>query len=188
MDFGKKYGYTFEHEATYEKMCLVNNAVYIAKYRGGEWTATGTQFAVPYVFKKLFSKEPIEFKDLCETKEVKTAIYLDMNEKLPQGEHCYHFIGKVGNFCPIKPGSGGGELLRQAKDKAGNIKYDSVTGAKDYRWLEAEMVKTLEKEKDIDLTYYNKLVDNAVNDISKYGDFEAFASSDDEDECPFDVK
>ena len=49
------------------------------------------------------------------------------------------------------------------------------------------MVKTLEKEKDIDLTYYNKLVDNAVNDISKYGDFEAFASSDDEDECPFDV-
>ena len=32
MDFAKKYGYTFEHEATYEKMCLVNNAVYIAKY------------------------------------------------------------------------------------------------------------------------------------------------------------
>lgn len=24
MDFAKKYGYTFEHEATYEKMCLVN--------------------------------------------------------------------------------------------------------------------------------------------------------------------
>ena len=32
MDFAKKYGYTFEHEATYERMCLVNNAVYIAKY------------------------------------------------------------------------------------------------------------------------------------------------------------
>ena len=31
MDFGKKYGYEFEHEATYEKMCLVNDAVYIAK-------------------------------------------------------------------------------------------------------------------------------------------------------------
>ena len=30
MDFGKKYGYTFEHEATYERMCLVNDAVYIA--------------------------------------------------------------------------------------------------------------------------------------------------------------
>ena len=32
MEFGKKYGYEFEHEATYSKMCLVNNAVYIAKY------------------------------------------------------------------------------------------------------------------------------------------------------------
>ena len=30
MDFGKRYGYTFEHEATYERMCLVNDAVYIA--------------------------------------------------------------------------------------------------------------------------------------------------------------
>lgn len=37
---------------------------------GGEWTATGTQFQVPYVFKTLFSKEPIEFSDLCETKSV----------------------------------------------------------------------------------------------------------------------
>ena len=50
MDYGKEYGYTFEHEATYEKMCLVNDAVYIAKYKDGGWTATGTQFQVPYVF------------------------------------------------------------------------------------------------------------------------------------------
>ena len=32
MEYGKRYGYTFEHEATYDKMCLVNNAVYIARY------------------------------------------------------------------------------------------------------------------------------------------------------------
>ena len=30
MDYGKQYGYTFEHEATYDRMCLVNDAVYIA--------------------------------------------------------------------------------------------------------------------------------------------------------------
>ena len=30
-DFGKQYGYNFEHESTYAKMCLVNDAVYIAK-------------------------------------------------------------------------------------------------------------------------------------------------------------
>lgn len=180
MDFAKKYGYSFEHEATYEKMCLVNDAVYIAKYKDndGEWTATGKQFQIPYVFKKLFSKEPIEFNDMCETKEVKTALYLDMNESLPEGEHNYRFVGKVGLFCPIKPGFGGGELLREGKDKDGNIKYSSATGAKGYRWLEAEMVKTLEKEDAIDRSYYDKLVDDAVTAISEYGDFEWFISND----------
>lgn len=71
--FGKEYGYLFETEANFEKFCLVNDAVYVAKFKdgkhAGEWTATGTQFQVPYVFKKLFSKEPIEFKDMCETNQ-----------------------------------------------------------------------------------------------------------------------
>ena len=35
-EFAKDYGYVFEHEATYEKMCLVNNAVYISKYAWAE--------------------------------------------------------------------------------------------------------------------------------------------------------
>lgn len=93
-DFGHQYGYEFEHECVYERMCLVNDAVYIAKYddqgirnkgnkHAGEWTATGAQFQIPYVFKTLFSKEPIQFKDMCETKTVKSAIYLDFNEGLP---------------------------------------------------------------------------------------------------------
>lgn len=179
MEYGKKYGYTFEHEATYSKMCLVNNAVYIAKYddkgirnKGGkhanEWTATGKQFQVPYVFKKLFSKEPIVFSDLCEAKEVKTALYLDMNEKDPEN-HNYVFVGKVGNFCPIKPGCGGGLLVRQNGEK-----YDSATGAKGYRWLEAEMVKELGKEKDIDESYYVSLVDDARSALSEYCDVEQF--------------
>ena len=176
IDFAKKYDYIFEHEATYEKMCLVNNAVYIAKYDNGEWTATGKQFQVPYVFKKLFSKEDIAFEDLCETKEVKSALYLDMNENMPEGDHNRQFIGKIGSFCPIKPGCNGGVLVREAEDKEGNIKYDSATGADGYRWLEAEIVKEFGKEKDIDLAYYNKLVDGAVEAISEYGDFEWFVS------------
>lgn len=209
MDYGKMYGYNFEHEATYDRMCLVNNAVYIAKYKGGnhdgEWTATGTQFQIPYVFKSLFSKEPIEFEDMCETKSVKSALYLDLNENLPNGEHNYQFIGRVGLFCPIKPGCNGGELLREGKDKDGNIKYDSATGAKGYRWLESETVKALEKFDDIDKSYYNKLVDDAVETISAYGDFEWFVSEDpyvadlppwqaagepfeDDESTPFDVR
>ena len=180
MDYGKEFGYTFEHEATYDRMCLVNDAVYIARYKdgkhAGEWTATGTQFAVPYVFKKLFSREPIEFEDMCETKAVSTALYLDMNESLSEDEHDYRFIGKVSNFCPIKPGCGGGELLREGKDKDGNTKYSAATGSKGYRWLESEIVRELGQMDDIDRSYYDKLVDDAVATISQYGDFEWFIS------------
>lgn len=199
MNFAKKYGYTFEHEATYEKMCLVNNAVYIARYmdadrckdqygyipeknekKGGKWTATGTQFQVPYVFKTLFSKEPIVFSDLCETKTVsKGAIYLDKNEDLPAGEHNYIFVGRVGQFCPIRPGKGGALLVREAgMTEDGERKYSSVTGAKDYRWLESECVYSLQMEDAIDKGYFNKEVKEAVDEISKYGDFEWFAADD----------
>ena len=208
MEFGKKYGYTFEHEATYDKMCLVNDAVYICKY-DGKWDATGAQFAVPYVFKTLFSKEPIEFNDLCETKSVKSALYLDVNESLPdvtaeekelakyetkykkqqiseeewndisnrlnpiiESGHNYKFVGKVGNFCPILPGKGGGLLVRDQ-----NGKFYNVTGTTGYRWLESELVRGANEE-FVDKSYYNSLVDAAVETISQYGDFEWFVSDD----------
>lgn len=220
MEYGKLYGYNFEHEATYDRMCLVNDAVYIAKYKdgkhAGEWTATGTQFQVPYVFKKLFSREPIEFEDMCETKSVTSALYLDLNEHLPDvsdlekdlerivkkakefgvtmdlsgnsGDaeldplvkeiakgHDYHFVGKVGQFCPVKPGCGGGILLRETENKKTKEKgYAAATGSKGYRWLESEMVRELGKQDDIDKGYYNGLVDEAVKSLSSYGDFERF--------------
>lgn len=213
MDFGEKYGYTFEHEATYDRMCLVNDAVYICKYKGGKkdgkWDATGTQFQIPYVFKTLFSKEPIEFNDMCETKSVKSSLYLDMNENLPDVSdlekelakltqkfrkeeisekefevqsavlneqiakgHDYQFVGRVGNFCPILPGHGGGLLVREQDGK-----YYSATGAKGFRWLESEMVRG-NNEDFIDKSYYNKLVDDAIETINQYGDFEWFVSDD----------
>mgnify|MGYP002522056158 CR=1 FL=1 len=182
MDFGKKYGYTFEHEATYERMCLMNDAVYIAKYddkgirnkggkHAGEWTATGKQFQVPYVFKTLFSHEEIIFDDLCETRSVKTAMYLDMNEGLGEDEHNYIFVGRVGRFCPIIAGKGGGQLMRRNGDGTG---YGAVGGTKGYRWLESSLVKNLGKEDDIDRSYYQRLADDAVNDISKFGSFNEF--------------
>ena len=178
MEFGKKYGYTFEHEATYDRLCLVNDAVYIAREKNqdgtlGHWTATGTQFQVPYVFKTLFSKEPIIFNDLCETKTVTTALYLDMNESLAEDEHDYHFVGKAGRFCPILPGKGGGLLMREKDGK-----YSFATGSKGYRWLESEMVKALGRENDIDRSYYNAMVDEAKSAIDKYCDFEWFTSDD----------
>lgn len=259
MDYGKMYGYTFEHEDTYQRMCLVNDAVYICRDGDGEWDATGTQFQVPYVFKKLFTRQPIEFEDMCETKSVTTALYLDMNEALPDVSeeerikelrskasrlsdllaklsdnektannakelankltrnehnillkwdhvsdeelenriaegHDYHFVGKVGLFCPVKDGCCGGLLMREKDGK-----YYSATGAKGYRWLEAEMVKVLGRENDIDRSYYDQMVDDAVETISQYGDFEWFISEytaddtppwfgPDEGECAFNVR
>lgn len=193
MEFGKKYGYEFEHEATYKKMCLVNNAVYIAKYASQEeckqmygyipgdnkkkenkWTATGTQFAVPYVFKTLFSHDEITIDDMCETKSVKTAMYLDFNETLPDGEHNLSFIGKVGCFCPIKEGHGGGLLVKEALAKDGSTKYDAVTGTKGFRWANAETIKELNKADSIDKRFYQNLVDDAIESIGKYTDAEAF--------------
>jgi len=199
MKFAKKYGYTFEHEATYEKMCLVNDAVYIARYldadqcqaqygympekneeHSREWTATGTQFQIPYVFKTLFSHEPVVFADLCQTKTVsKGAIYLDKNEDLPEGEHKYIFVGRVGSFCPIKPGCGGAVLLRESGvNDAGEKTYAAVGGSKGYRWLESEMVHELHMEKDIDRSYFDKMADDAADAIAKYGDYEWFVSDD----------
>lgn len=210
---GKRYGYNFEVEHIFDRICLVNNAVYIAKLADddpedpGKWTATGTQFAVPYVFKTLFSKEPIQFNDMCETKNSAVGpIYLDMNESYPdvtaeekqfknleskykKGElsdtlfenecaslrerieagHNYIFVGKVGLFCPIKPGCGGGTLVCKRDEK-----YSAITGTKGYRWLESEIVKQNGKEDDIDKSYYNKLVDDAVSTISEFGDIEWF--------------
>ena len=57
-----------------------------------------------------------------------------------------------------------------------NGKYYAATGSKGYRWLESEMVRDLGKEEDIDLKYFNNLVDEAHDDISHYGDFEAFVA------------
>lgn len=184
MSYGEQYGYTFEHEATYSKLCLVNNAVYIAKDASdGHWTATGAQFQHPFVFKALFSKEPITFKDVCETKSVKDSLYLDMNEDLEPDEHNYVFVGKVGSFCPVAQGQGGGELVVLRNDK-----YVSATGAKGYRWLEAETLKPLisdpsnfgpEMNKLIDISYFDELVNDAWAQLDKYGDPTWFMSDDD---------
>ena len=168
-EFGKSYGYTFEHEHTFEKICLVNDAVYIAKIEGGDWTATGAQFAHPYVFKKLFTHEPIQFDDVCETRTVTTALYLDMNEALGPDEHDYHFVGRAGLFVPIKPGCGGGILLREKDGK-----YYSASSSKGFRWLEAEMVQLMRRQDDVDPVYHDTLVNDALDNIGRFGDTEWF--------------
>ena len=251
-EYGKKFGYTFEIEHIFDRICLVNNAVYICKYSNdpangnmaGKWEGTGDQFkeeSSPYEFKTLFSHDEIGFYDLCVTQTVKVGLglYLDFDENLPDATllekeeeklvkkwhktgyelndendaklstafkpdlttipdkkldqyvaemyhadyirlcenreeqkkcHDYHFVGKAGLFCPMKPGAGGGRLVRENNDK-----YAYAAGSKDYRWLEADMVKELHLEDQIDMSYFDGLANDAIDTISQFGDFYAFA-------------
>ena len=251
-EYGKKFGYTFEIEHIFDRICLVNNAVYICKYSNdpangnmaGKWEGTGDQFkeeSSPYEFKTLFSHDEIGFYDLCVTQTVKVGLglYLDFDENLPDATllekeeeklvkkwhktgyelndendvklstafkpdlttipdkkldqyvaemyhadyirlcenreeqkkcHDYHFVGKAGLFCPMKPGAGGGRLVRE-----NNGKYAYAAGSKDYRWLEADMVKELHLEDQIDMSYFDGLANDVIDTISQFGDFYAFA-------------
>jgi hypothetical protein len=179
MEFGTNYGYTFEHEATYEKMALVNDAVYAAKTKPGRkpayWETVGAQFQHPYVKKTLFTHEPIEFKDLCETKTVTTALYLDFGKKKPK------FVGRAGSFVPVMKGFGGGQLVRSkdiVNEETGETetKFYAATGTKGHDWLEAEMVKQLDKQDDIDMSYFENLTAEAMKTLSKFGDAQSFIS------------
>lgn len=165
VEFGKKYGYDFEHEKTYDKFCLVNDAVYIARY-GNNWDAVGAQFQHPFVYKTLFSGEKVEFDDLAETKHVtQGAIYIhDPNDDE------LHFVGRTGRFVPVIEGSGGGNLFRIKDDK----QY-AVVGTKGYLWKEAEVVRHVPGNLEtIDKSYHNNLVDTAVATIEKFGSISEF--------------
>lgn len=211
MKFAEKYGYVFDHEATYDRLCIVNKATYIAHScygeHCGEWTATAAQFQQPYVFKTLFSKEEITFEDCCEVYSVKKGdIYLDFNEKLPdvseaekqrdkltslinkestpelisersaladtiKAGHDYTFIGRVGQFTPIKAGNNAGELkviIDTDLVDALEEKPSYVSGSSGYRWMESETVRNLHLEDQVDKDFYRVLVDDAREAIGKY--------------------
>jgi hypothetical protein len=192
-EFGKKYGYDFEFEGTYDKFCLVNDAVYIARMDETDppgsyekkWTAVGAQFQHPYVYKTLFTGEPITFDDMCETKSVQapSSMYLDF-DAVAKPMYAYegmHFVGRTGRFVPVDQTAGGGLLMRVKDDKS----Y-AVQGTKGYFWVEAEMMKhridtdieagTAYEDDTIDLSYFERLVDEARQTIEKFGDYHEFVS------------
>lgn len=195
-EYGAKYGYDFEYDPNkdlYEKFCLVNDAVYIARkkipvqFDGDEvsgtgplqlgfkfkWDAVGAQFQHPFVYKTLFSGEEINFDDLCEAKSVVAGVmYLDFQAEKPmfQYDKGLHHVGRTGRFVPVKPELGGGILFR-VKDG----KNYAVAGTKGYFWVEAELAKDMPMS-DIDMSYFHRLIDEAKSAIGKFGDFSEFVN------------
>lgn len=170
-EFGRRYGYVFEHEATYDRMLLANDAVYIAHDKDG-WHATGKQFQEPLVFKTIFSGDPLDLEDVAQTRSVTTRMFLEF------GEDDRKFVGRVGSFLPVDPGTpGAGRLVREnhRTDKEGNelISYGDVSGCKGYLWLDYEDVQG--DWRDVyDDRYGRQLVDAAMDQIRKWTDVDAF--------------
>jgi len=163
--FGEKYGYSFEHEDTYKKFCLVNDAVYIAySTKHDRWEATGAQFLHPVVFKTLFSGEEIKPTDYVEIKQVtKGTMYL-----VSEMSEVRQFVGRFGAFVPVL---GGRQLLRVDGDKSG-----AVTGTKGYLWEIDEYALNPELGFEVDMSYFQELVDNAKAAVEKYGDYNQFVT------------
>lgn len=178
-EFGRQYGYEFEHEVTYKKFCLVNDAVYIAQYvvpitlHGDnkdawkrKWVAVGAQFQHPYVYKTLFSHEALDLDDYCEVRSVtQGTMYLDFTGS-GEVESMVH-VGRTGSFVPVT--DRGGELWRV---KDGN-KY-AVTGTKGRRWIERSVAVDRNKvdELRIDTDYFEDLKDKAIQAILQFDSFD----------------
>ena len=181
MNFGKQYGYDFEHEETYDKFCLVNDAVYVAgiqnvpweegfpKYK---WTAVGAQFQHPYVFKTLFSGEDVTFEDFCEARSVvKGAMYLSDPSNEEKDVTKMRHIGKTGLFIPVNEG---GKILYRVNEVDGETKFYAVAGTKGHLWLEPEALMGDESLSRIDFSYFEKLKTEAIAAIEQFGSFEDF--------------
>jgi hypothetical protein len=80
-------------------------------------------------------------------------------------------IGRSGLFVPVL--EGGGTLFRMADDK-----YYAVAGTKGHKWIEAEIAKSIPDLK-IDMSYFEKLKDEAVNTILEFGSFQDFVRRED---------
>ena len=77
-------------------------------------------------------------------------------------------LGRTGRFVPVL--EGGGTLYRVKDDK-----YYAVAGTKGHKWIEAEIAQSMPDLK-IDMSYFEKLKDDAIKTIEAFGSFEEFVN------------
>ena len=95
-------------------------------------------------------------------------MYLDKKDR---GEEALvysdmHHLGRSGRFVPVL--ENGGTLYRVKDDK-----YYAVTGTKGYKWMEADVAKLIPDLK-IDMSYFDKLIEEAIKTVEKFGSFKEF--------------
>lgn len=204
--YAHDFGYNFDYEANFSRLALVNKAVIIGEHgpKGdewmspkyeksiGHWEAIGAQYAMPYVYKKLFTGEVIEESDYPIFKSAKSSIFLGDT-----------FVGKNAN---VYPSLSGRELMRTGEvDISKRVQtqwlkgtdpvkaaahvgipveeyerivnnnfqpemvttYNSVTGTKGFKW---ELWNNFKGIDDLDIGYYEKLVEEGADNIYKVGD------------------
>lgn len=148
-EFAKRYGYNFELEDTYTRFALVNKATYICENEDGEWEAVGAQYKEPFVFKMLFTKEPLTREDFFQIKQVRNAdLYL--------GDE---FIGSLAEVYASRTGT---DVWRVVDDKKG-----FVAGTKGHKW---RLSNDWQGKEDIDMVYYREMISKALENIKDVGD------------------
>lgn len=177
-EIGAKYGYTFEVEHTWSRICLVDKAQFIGMHDYDdpespfEWDATGAKFQMPYIYKTMFTHEEITFEDFKETFNVKQGtLHLVYNEGTDK--EIDKFVGTCGQFTPVKKGLGAHLYrVKDGKRFAATGSTNKETKEK-YEWVESDTVSEI-YENVIDMNYYNSKVNEAIADLSKFGDYDWF--------------
>jgi hypothetical protein len=116
------------------------------------------------------------FDDYCEARSVqKGTMYIytgsekPVNGVLSPSEGQLRHVGRTGLFVPVE--TGGGTLYRVFEDK-----YYAVSGTKGHLWMEAETAIEAGDDLQIDMSYFEKLKDDAIKAIEQFGSFEEFVS------------
>lgn len=208
--FASKYGYDMEHENTYAKLGLVNDAVYVAKKDEcitNCWSATGTQYQHPYVFKKLFGyTDDISFHDLCETKHVQQgALHLDFGAE-PGSEGLGWVEEALAEIKVMKKENVSEELQAEVYKKAianlihvgktgrftpvkegyggGQLyrikdgKHYAAAGTKGYLWADSNIAMDLPDD-GIDYDFFDNLVKEARKNLEQFLEGSGFNSVED---------
>lgn len=157
-DFGLKYGYNFAVEHVYDKFGLVNKAVLIGHIEdnpewgkeSNTWSAIGAQYADPYVYKTMFTKEELVDHDFAQVRQSNAgSIHL--------GDE---FIGSIGELYASNTGSEATVTSKNAK--TGEPEVKALTHTKGFLWSKYSEFKGKE---DIDMNFYDSLVQKGIKNL-----------------------